>query len=30
MADTMAGALKRQLDSWLRMNRPQISQIVAD
>src|SRR6184192_1924209 len=29
MADTMAGALKRQLDSWLRMNRPQISQIVA-
>ena len=26
----MDSALKRQLDSWLRMNRPQISQIVAD
>src|SRR2546428_6641825 len=30
MADAMDSALKRQLDSWLRMNRPQISQIVAD
>src|SRR5213592_1719396 len=30
MAETMVGALKRQLDSWLRMNRPQISRIVAD
>src|SRR2546428_5839504 len=30
MAEAMDSALKRQLDSWLRMNRPQISQIVAD